>query len=66
MITDKLMKNSKKFHAKDSVPNFMVIRSQFSNLLKFLFFSLFMYMLIWAIENDDDDDDYYYYYSLTP
>ena len=44
----------------------MVIRSQFSNFLKFLFFSLFMYMLIWAIENDDDDDDYYYYYSLTP
>ena len=47
----------------------MVIRSQFSNFLKFLFFSLFMYMLIWAIENDDDDDDDDdddYYYSLTP
>ena len=43
----------------------MVIRSQFSNFLKFLFFSLFMYMLIWAIENDDDDDEYYYY-TLTP
>ena len=42
----------------------MVIRSQFSNFLKFLFFSLFMYTLIWAIENDDDDD--YYYYSLSP
>lgn len=40
----------------------MVIRSQFSNFLKFLFFSLFMYTLIWAIENDDD----YYYYSLSP
>ena len=45
----------------------MVIRSQFSNFLKFLFFSLFMYMLISALENDDDDDDDDdYYYSLTP
>ena len=45
----------------------MVIRSQFSNFLKFLFFSLCI--IIWALENDDDDDDdddYYYYYSLTP
>ena len=49
---------------KTQCQNFMVISSQFSNFLKFLFFSLFMYKLIWAIENGDDDDDDDY--SLTP
>lgn len=56
--------SSRNFMQKTQCQNFMVISSQFSNFLKFLFFSLFMYKLIWAIENGDDDDDDDY--SLTP